>query len=200
MVETSSVEGMTSSSCQPFVVPTSHELDEPHDVFGPAEVVRQVEQRRVVHALADDGVDLDLLEPGRNRCVDAIEDKRHGEVHVVHLAERLVVQRIEADGDAIEASGSQILGLRRQQGRVRRQRDLDVIDALEHRHELRKLGAKQRLAAGEPHLARAEASEDASEAGDLLEGQDLVAAGGTQSRGRRFPSACSTGSGSCSGQ
>ena len=50
-------------------------------------------------AALDDDVDLDR-QPRRRSGVDAVEHARDREVHVVHRAEDLVVERVEADGDA----------------------------------------------------------------------------------------------------
>ena len=57
----------------------------------------------VVDAALDDHVDLDRREAGRGGGVDALEHPRDGEADVVHRANDVVVERVEADGDAVQA-------------------------------------------------------------------------------------------------
>ena len=123
-------------------------------------------------------------EARRGGGVDALEHVRDREVDVVHRAERRVVERVEADGDALEPGGARgacafcarseplVVSVRSSVGRAPAQ----------HRDQLLDVAAQQRLAAGEADLLDAEAEEDAREARDLLEGEQLVRAAGTGSR------------------
>ena len=63
--------------------------------------------------------------------VDPAEDARDREVDVVHRAEDLVVERVEADGDARQARVRERLRLLREQRAVRRQRHVEVAEARE---------------------------------------------------------------------
>ena len=69
-------------------------------------------------------------QPGGGGGVDPREHPRDREVDVVHRAEDLVVERVEAHGDPREAGVGERLRLLREEGRVRRQRDVEaVVDA-----------------------------------------------------------------------
>ena len=155
--------------------PDVHELDEADDVLAAPEVPGQIDQRVIVDALANDGVQLDRTEASGRSRIDALEHHRDREVDVVHLAEDRVVDRIEADSDAIEAGGGQRRGLRGEQRGVRGEGDLRVGDRGKHLDQLRQLRAEQRLAAGDAELPHAEAGRDPGDALDLLEAEDLVA-------------------------
>ncbi len=74
-----------------------------------------------------------------------------------------------------------------------------ALDAGQHLDQLLEVAAQHRLAAGEAHLLDAQLGEDARQARDLLEAEQLVRATGRRSRGRRPPSACSRCSGRYSG-
>src|SRR5262249_58610004 len=82
-------------------VPDIHVLDETQRVAGAVEVTGEREDLAVVHTPLDDAVHLHRETGGRRR-LDAREHARHGEVDVVQRPERLVVERVEADGDAVE--------------------------------------------------------------------------------------------------
>ena len=117
-------------------------------------------------AALDDHVDLERREAGRGGGVDAFEHARHRKVDVVHRAERRVVERIEADGDALEARGAQVARLLREQRAVGRQREVDVAaDRGQLLDQALESPAQQRLAAGQPDLADAEADEHAARGG-----------------------------------
>ena len=104
--------------------------------------------------------------PSSTRC--------DGEVDVVQRAEDRVVDGVEAHGDAVEAGVRERLRLLRQERAVRRQRELEVRDLGELRDEPLDVAADERLAAGEADRADAEAGEDADDAGDLLEAEELL--------------------------
>ncbi len=81
-----------------------HVLDEAHGRAGAAEVAGQVEHGVLVHAAADDRVELHGPQADRLRRRDAVEHPLHGHPSVVHAHEGLVVERVEAHGHALEAS------------------------------------------------------------------------------------------------
>ena len=93
-----------------------HVLDEAQRVPRAAEVVGERDDLVVVHAALDDAVHLDRQAGGRGG-VDPVEDARHGEVDVVQRPEGIVVERVEADGDPVQAGVRERLRLRRQQRR-----------------------------------------------------------------------------------
>src|SRR5439155_18140492 len=109
------------------------------------------------------------------RRLDAGEHPGDREVDVVHRTEDRVVERIQAHGDAREPGVPEGARLVREQRAVRREREVELADGGELGDEHLEIAAQGRLAAGEPHLADAQAGEDPHEALDLLEAQDLVA-------------------------
>ena len=78
--------------------------------------------------------------------VDVGEHALDREVDVVHRAEGLVVERVQADRDALEPGVLERLRLARQQGAVRRQRQVDTRDRGEHLQQ----GLEDRGAAAVP--------------------------------------------------
>ena len=93
----------------------------------------------------------------------------------VHRAEDFVVEAVQAHRHAVEARLGQTLGVVGQEVAVGGHGEVvDAGDHGEHRHQPLDVAAHQRLAAGEPDLAHAQAREDAGGAGDLLVGQHLV--------------------------
>ena len=85
---------------QPFVAPTSMYSMKRSVTPRAAEVPRELDDLVLVDAALDDAVDLDR-HPDRLRGLDALEHARDGEVDVVHRLEDRVVERVEADGDAL---------------------------------------------------------------------------------------------------
>ena len=138
-----------------------------------AKVPRQVEDPVVVDAALHDRVDLHG-QPGLGGRVDSFEDARDREVDVVHRAEGLVVERVEAHGDARQARVGQRLRLPRQERPVRRQRQVDA-ERREHLDQPLDVAAHERLAAGDAELAHAVRDEGAREALDLLVVEQLRA-------------------------
>ena len=106
---------------------------------------------------------------------DAVEHAADGEADVVHGAERLVVQRVEADGDALQAGGDERLGLLRQQRTVRRQRQVEAAERGQALDQQLEVAAEEWLAAGDPDLLDAVRDERAREPLDLLEAEELLA-------------------------
>ena len=104
-----------------------HVFDEAHDDAGAAEMRQQVEQRVIVDAALDDGVDLDRREARAARVLDAVEHFVDAAEAAAHLREHLGIERIEAHGDAIQAGRLELGGVLRQQHAVGGERD--VLDA-----------------------------------------------------------------------
>ena len=153
-----------------------HVLDEAEDVAPFLEVPCHVDEGVVVHAALDDGVDLYRRQADALGRLDALEHRVHAEVASVHLAEDLVVEAVEADGDPMEPGVLQRLRHRGEQVGVGRHRQ--VFDAV-HLGKLPDEGldalAHQRLAARQPDLHRAQIHEDTHQPHDLLEGQQFFA-------------------------
>ena len=128
----------------------------------------------VVGAALDDGVHLHAQAGGRGR-VDSVEHALHGKVDVVERAKRCVVDGVEAHRDAVESRLCERLGLLREQRAVRRECDLEAGNLAQQLDEVLDVPPHERLAAGDPHDAHAEAGEDGGDASDLLEAQELFA-------------------------
>ena len=88
--------------------------------------------------------------------------------------ERRVVHCVEADRDPVEARVLERLRLAREQGRVRREGDLDV-ELREHLDQPLDIPTKQRLTAGEAELAHAERDRGTGNACQLVEVEQLLA-------------------------
>ncbi len=84
-------------------MPDVHILDEAQDVPAVAEEARHGHDARFVDPTADDHVDLDRRQADTFGGCDPLEDAIDREVDVVHPPEGRVVQRIEADGDPLQA-------------------------------------------------------------------------------------------------
>ena len=145
------------------MAPDVHVLDEAQDVAGAAKVPRELDDLVLVDAALDDGVHLDA-ETGGGGGRDAVEHAADGEADVVHGAERLVVERVEADGDALEAGGDERLGLLGQQRAVRRQRHVEAAERGQALDQQLEVAAQQRLAARDPDLLDAVRDERAARA------------------------------------
>ena len=149
-----------------------HELDEAQRVTALAEERRHRDDLILVDAALDDRVHLHR-QARRRGGVDAFEHALDREVDVVQGTERRVVERVEADGDAIEPGVRERLRLRREQRRVGRQRQFD-LELCELGDQALEVAADERLAARDPQLAGAERDERARDARDLFERQELA--------------------------
>ena len=138
-------------------------------------MTRHREDPVVVEPALDDDVHLDRVEPGGEGCVDSLEHARDREVDVVHRAEDIVVERVEAHGDASQPGVLQALGLGGQEGAVGGKREVEPVDPREHPNEGLDVAANQWLASRDADLLDAEAGEGAGDALDLLEGEELGA-------------------------
>src|SRR5688500_47809 len=92
-----------------------------------AEVAGHVDDSGVVDSALDHGVDLDREADG-GCSLDPLEDALDREVDVVHRTEGRVVERVEADVDAIEPRVAKRLRLPGEEGRVGRQRQVEPVD------------------------------------------------------------------------
>src|SRR5690606_28780419 len=88
-----------------------HVFDEAQDVWGAPEVSREGDDFAVVHASANDGVDLDGTEPGARGGVDAGQDVTDVEIGVGVRPEDGRVDGVEADRDASQTGSSEQVGL-----------------------------------------------------------------------------------------
>ena len=128
----------------------------------------------VVDAALDHHVDLDRREARGRGGVDALEHALDRKVDVVHRAERRVVERVEAHGDALQAGVAQRARLLREQRAVGGQREVEAADAPPaSRPGVRCSGAAaaRRRSAGSSR--RRAPTNSAGDARDFLERQQL---------------------------
>ena len=153
-----------------------HVLDEADGRAGAAEVAGEVENRVLVQAAADDGVELHRSEPGSLRRRDPVEDAPHRHLRVIHAHERGVVERVERNRHAVQAGSGERIRLSGEERRIGGEREvLDARHGGEHRDQPVQLASHERLAAGEAHLRHPVGDERRRQPRDLLEGQDLRA-------------------------
>ena len=113
----------------------------------------------------------------------------------VSVAKALAIERVEADGDAVQPGGAQRRAPAREQHAVGRQREIaDRRPRGERLDQDREVAPQQRLAASEPHAVDAERRERVGDGADFLEREQA-----SRAAARRSPApACSTGSAGCS--
>ncbi len=134
---------------------------------------------RLVDAAPDDHVDLDRREAGLDGGGDPVEDPLHREVDPVHRPEDRVVERVEADRHPLQPGVGQRTRERAQGRAVRRQGQVHLAavgpaDRRQQGDEVGQVAPDERLATGDAQLLDAQPDEDARQAFDLLERQDLV--------------------------
>jgi hypothetical protein len=155
-------------------VPHVHVLDEAEDVAALPEEPRHREDALLVHPALDDHVHLH----GQSRLggrLDSVEYPLHRKIHVVHRREHGVVERVEADRDALQARVPQGERLLREQRAVGRQRQVETVDRGELLDEALEFTPNERLATGDSDLLDAVRHEYAGQPLDLLEGEQLPA-------------------------
>ncbi len=169
-----SAAGTTSSRRQPFVWPTS--------MYSMKRRVWPLpwKKRAIGRTLSSLTPRLTTMftltgQAGGGGRIDAGENARDGEVDVVQRAEDLVLERVEADGDPVEAGGSEGTCLLRKERAVRRHGQVEAWDVGEHRDELLDVTSQQRLAAGQPDLLDSMSRQDPRQPLDLLEREELGA-------------------------
>ncbi len=168
--------GRRDHALQPPVVAVAHvhELDETHDMPAATEALHQRDHLALVDAALDDGIDLQPLEAGRHRGVDAGQHLADPAASSGHLGEHLRIQRIQADGDAPQAGLVQGLRLLGEQHAVGGQRDvLQARNDGQPAHQFGQALAQQGLTAREPEFAHAQSHEGAHQGLDLVEGKAL---------------------------
>ena len=141
---------------------------------GSLEVASQLHDGVIVDALLNDTVELDRAQAGRPDGLDAFEHPGCRELVAGHLAEDFLVEAVEADRHALQARLCERPDLAGQEGAVGGESQiLHALDPGDAFDELGQIVAQQRLAAGDADLLHARTDEDADQALDLLEVQDL---------------------------
>ncbi len=94
---------------------------------------------------------------------------RAGIAPAAHYPEYIVIEAVDTDVDAVQTGLAERGDLFLQQYTVGRQGQIvDALDLRQSSHQFRKVGAQQRLAAGEPDLVRAIGDEQSGQTIDLL--------------------------------
>src|SRR5688572_13532673 len=152
-----------------------HVLDEPDLGADVPAVLDQLDQLVLVGAAHHDRVDLEGLESGAGCRVDAGEDRRV-RVEAGQRFEAAAVQRVEADGDAVQPGIAQRGGLLGEQHAIGRQREIrDAGQPGQLGNEDRQIAAQQRLAAGHPDAVHPDRHERGRKGRNLLEREQRVA-------------------------
>ena len=129
----------------------------------------------VVDSPADDGVYLDRPESRPFRRLDSLQNTLGAEVASVHLPENFVIQRVQANGNSLEARVRQLLGELRQEVSVGGHGQVfDAGNLGEHRHQLIDFGAYQGFTAGYSRLDDAHLHQNTCQPRYLLESQKRV--------------------------
>lgn len=152
-----------------------HVFNEAQDITLLAEEARHRQDAGFVQAALDHHVDLDRSQTDTRGCIHSIQYFLHRKIHIVHGLEGFIVQGIEADRHTLQAScleGRRLFGKQRPVGR---QGEVEIGDLGEHLHQERQVAPYERLPTRQADFADAMPGEEARQAGDLLEGENLVA-------------------------
>ena len=152
-----------------------HEFDEAQDVAAPLEKARHVDDALIIGAALHHHVDLDRLQSYPIGFLDALEHFAHRKVDVVHRPEYGVVERIQADCDALQSRVLQCLRFLFQQGGVGGQCQIKARFPGEHFNEPFQLPSHQRFASRDADLLDSMAGEHLHQAVDFVEAQQLGA-------------------------
>ena len=154
-----------------------HHLDEA-GVEGAVEGERRQPLDVGAVALQQHGVELDRIEPGRERRLDAAPDLLQVAA-AGDLAEARGVEAVDADVDAVDPRRLQRRGEAGELGAVGRQGEvLEAGEGLEPAHDLQQVLADQRLAAGQPDAPDAEPHQGADDRLDLIRREEVAVAEG----------------------
>ena len=135
-----------------------HKFDETHDHGCAAKVFDEIKRGVVVYASLDDGVDLNRRQSRGDGGVNACEHLIERAESAAQARKNVLVQAVQAHGDAPQAIGVQIDRMIGQQHSVGGQGEvLDSRDAGQVADQISQVGAQQRLTAGEAHLLHAQA-------------------------------------------
>ena len=139
-----------------------------------ASELQQVYEFVVVDTANDDRVELEPGKEGRGRG-DTVEDALEL-VEPRQALETVSSQRVEADGQAVQARLAKRLGLGSEQHAIGGHGEVsDSRTGSQSMDEVRQIATQERLAAGQPDLVHAEPREDIDERFDFLEVQDVLA-------------------------
>ena len=150
-----------------------HVLDETQlGVVAPCELEQSLELV-VIEAASDHRVELESRKPRRARRHDALEHP--GELIAPGQPQKpIAVQRVERDGDALEARLSERERVLGEQHAVGGHGELSEGLARKQLHQHRELAPHEGLAAGETNLRHPKRNEAIDQRADLLEGKDVL--------------------------
>ena len=177
-----------------------HEFDEAQNMAAALEVARHVDHALVVDAAFDHHVDLERPQAHAIGFLDALQNLGHRKIDIVHRAEYRVVERIQADGDAVQTGVFQGLGFLLEQRAVGGEREIEPGFAGQQFDQFFQLPAHQRFAAGDADFFDAVIAENPRPGGGSHRNSATGRAPETGSPGRTLPSACNRCSGNCSGR
>ena len=127
----------------------------------------------LVDAALDHHVDLDRSEAGAPRPHRCLPAPRHRKVDVVHCSNTAIVERVQADRDALQPGIPQSCAFCSQQRAIGGQCQFESASIASISISAR-FSPDQRFAAGDPDLLDALFDKDAREPTDFLEAQQLL--------------------------
>ena len=156
-----------------------HVFDEPQFHSGASKVFHHRQDLIVIDAAAHHHVDLDWAQSCTLRCFDALEHIGYRAIGIVHLAEDVLVQRIQADRDSVQSRCFQGRGLSGQERPVGGQGDfrgaaIQCAQAMEALDQVLDVLSEQWFAPGDAQLAYPQRQEQGGQARQLVEGQQLA--------------------------
>ena len=151
-----------------------HVLDEAQDMPALLKEARQINQRVLIDAALHDRIDLQGRISGSFRRVNPRQHLVHARAPAIHLAEYLVIKRIQADCQTLQTGSFQGVDLLWEQKSVGGHRQIaHALQRIEHRHQLLDVLTQERLPASQANLHRAQPNDDARQPRNFFKGQQM---------------------------
>ena len=151
-----------------------HKLDESQDVSRVVEVLCEVDNEVIVDAFLNDCVDFYGLKARLFSRADAFEHALGAMGATAHAIKCLVVNRIEAHGEPVQAGVFEALRFVGEEIAVGGEGEvLNTRDLRQFGNEGFEVSAQERFTAGDANFGDAEIDKNSGEAGDFFKGEDF---------------------------
>ena len=151
-----------------------HELDKSQDVFRVVEVLREFNNEVIVDAFLNDRVDFYILKARLFGSADAFEYALAAMGATAHEIKGLVVNRVEAHGEAMQTGVFEALRFVGEEIAIGGEGEVvNAIDLRQFRDEGFEVPAQEGFTAGHADLGDAEIDKNSGEAGDFFKGEDF---------------------------
>ena len=151
-----------------------HKFDESQDVFRVVEVLREVDNEVVVDAFLNDRVDFYGAKARLFGSADAFEYALGAMGATAHEIKGLVVNRVEAHGEAVQTGVFEALRFGGEEIAIGGEGEvLYAVDLREFGDEGFEVSTQEGFAAGDPDFVDAEIDKNSGEAGDFFKGEDF---------------------------